>query len=201
MASAICAWRNQFKVLQNVGSSYGRCSRLAERSSERVQLPAIVSKRPDAAALRYLPGKKSFRELLDRETSTVARSFALEPSPRFQEQLWLILFGLPNNTQEMHFFNGEVGQLDQTAPLDLKYELFGFCLCFEKASTPFAVFRQSHVPKPDNIPLAYINALPLTGSALLFFQGFLGRFAFFGLFLGYLSRLVSSQPSRLAQPL
>jgi hypothetical protein len=46
---------------------------------------------------------------------------------------------LANDTQDLHFFNREVGQLHRTAPLNFKYEFFRFGFRVEKPPAPFPV--------------------------------------------------------------
>ena len=76
MRSPIRAWRNSFKISHDIRALHGRGSCLAHLSGKRIQSPAIICKRPGRAALGYLSSEKLLTELLHREISPIARSFA-----------------------------------------------------------------------------------------------------------------------------
>ena len=97
MRSPIRAWRNRFKISQDIRTLHGRGSCLAHCSGKRIQSPAIICKRLGRAALGYLSSEKFLAELLHREICPITRSFAFKAPPRFQEQPRFILLRLPDH--------------------------------------------------------------------------------------------------------
>jgi hypothetical protein len=67
MRSPIRAWRNRFKISQDIRPLHGCGSCLAHQSGQRIQSPAIVCKRLGRAVLRILSSEKFLTELLHRE--------------------------------------------------------------------------------------------------------------------------------------
>jgi hypothetical protein len=67
MRSPIRAWRDRFKISQDIRSLHCCGSCLADRSGKRIQSLAIICKRLDRAALGYLSSEKFLAELLHRE--------------------------------------------------------------------------------------------------------------------------------------
>jgi hypothetical protein len=74
----------------------------------------------------------------------------------------------------MQFLKGEVGELNRTAPLYLKYEFFGFGLGLKEAPATFTVLRKSgrypYTPAMSRpVPMSF-HPRPVCCSLLLFFK-------------------------------